>query len=127
MNLEIDLIDGLVSVDGEVAWRIGALNPPVLVGRPVRYLDLPAKLVIDAGAGSEQAVFVLFDEEEFPESIHTSRIVKRFAKKTGITPELVARSQAVSRFPWGEIEFSVDPKQGDLSIAVRDRVFEGNT
>ncbi|ANH67312.1 hypothetical protein [Mitsuaria sp. 7] len=119
MNLEIDVIDGRVTVDGKLVWQAGALGVAGLEGGPVRYLDLSAKLVIDARSGRAPAAFVLFDEEEFPESILTSRMVKRFVKKTGVEPEMAAQSRAVARFPWGEVEFYVDRRLGDLSIEVR--------
>ncbi|OWQ48363.1 hypothetical protein CDL60_07245 [Roseateles noduli] len=66
MTLEIDVIDGRVTVDGVLVWRAGAPGVASLEGRPVRYLDLSAKLVIDARDGRQPAAFVLFDEEEFP-------------------------------------------------------------
>lgn len=81
-------------------------------------LGLSAKLIVDTRDGRSVA-FVLFDEEDFPESILTTAMVKRFVKKTGIQPEMIAKSRAFARFPWGEIEFYVDPRLGDLSIEVR--------
>ncbi|WP_431257463.1 hypothetical protein ACQ86G_22880 [Roseateles chitinivorans] len=121
MNLEIDVIDGLVAVDGKAVWRAGAPNAQPSDWRPVRCLDLSAKLVIDARDGRAPAAFVLFDEEDFPASILTTQMVKRFARKTGVEPEMIALSRAVARFAWGEVVFHVDPKQGDLSIEVRER------
>ncbi|HEY1395448.1 hypothetical protein [Roseateles sp.] len=121
MNLDIDVVAGRVLVDGKVVWETAAPKAQPNDGRPVRYLDLAASLVIAEEEGKGVVAAVLFDEEEFPDSIVTSSIVKRFAKKTGITPEMVARPMALARFPWGEIEFSVDPKQGDLSIVVSSR------
>lgn len=119
MNLDIDVATGRVLVDGKVVWDAGTPTAQPQDGHPVRYLDLAASLVIAEEEGKGLVAAVLFDEEEFPDSILTSRIVKRFAKKTGITPEMLARPMALARFQWGEIEFSVDPKQGDLSIVVR--------
>jgi hypothetical protein len=121
VNLEIDVSNGCVSVDDKVVWQAGALNPPSPEGLPVRCLDLPARLVIDARAGAASTAFVLFDEEDFPETILGSSIVKRFARKTGVMPEQIANARAIAGFPWGEIEFFVEPKQGDLSIEVRGR------
>ncbi len=119
MVLDVDVLNGCVTVDGVVVWKADAPNAPAQEVRPVRCLDLAAKLLMGSRAGGEDSVFVLFDEEEFPDSILSTRMVKRFVKKTGVEPEMIGRSHALARFPWGEIEFSVDPKQGDLSIAIR--------
>ena len=119
MNLDIDVTTGQVLIDGKGVWVPG--TPVSASERSVRYLDLPARLVIAEEAGHGLVAAVLFDEEEFPDSIVTSKIVKRFAKKTGVRPQERARPVALARFPWGEIEFSVDPKQGDLSVVVRGR------
>src|SRR6185436_16168289 len=90
MNLEINVIDGVVAIDGDAVWRAGTPNAQSAEGRPVRYLDLSAKLVIDARDGRSPAAVVLFDEEDFPESILTTQMVKRFARKTGVEPEMIA-------------------------------------
>ncbi|RZI55589.1 MAG: hypothetical protein EOP37_27550 [Rubrivivax sp.] len=119
MNLDIDVTTGRVLIDGKGVWAPG--EPVSPSESSVRYLDLSARLVIAEEEGHGVVAAVLFDEEEFPDTIVTSKIVKRFAKKTGVSPEMVARPLALARFPWGEIEFSVDPKQGDLSIVVRGR------
>lgn len=119
VNLEIDVLTGHVLVDGKVVWTAGQSAPVLQSGHPVRYLDLPARLVIGEAKGKGVVAVVLFDEEEFPDSILTSRMVKRFAKRTGVLPRLQNRAAAVARFPWGLIEFAVDPKQGDLSIMVQ--------
>lgn len=118
MNLQINVIDGLIAADDRVLWRSGESGARALERSPVMWLDLSAQLVVDTRDGKPVA-FVLFDEEDFPESILTTRMVKRFVKKTGIQPEMIARSWAVARFPWGEIEFFLDPKQGDPSIMIR--------
>jgi hypothetical protein len=119
VNLEIDVLTGRVLVDGKVVWTAGESAPVPQSGRPVRYLDLTARLVIGEAEGKGVVAAVLFDEEEFPDSILTSRMVKRFARKTGVLPDMENRPVAVARFPWGLIEFAVDPKQGDLSIMVQ--------
>lgn len=119
MNLEIDVLTGGVLVDGKVVWTACEPAHAPQSGCPVRYLDLTAQLVIGEAEGKGVVAAVLFDEEEFPDSVLTSRMVKRFAKETGVLPDMENRSVAVARFPWGLIEFAVDPKQGDLSILVQ--------
>lgn len=121
MVLDIDVLKGCVAVDGVVRWQAGARNPPAPEARPVRCLDLAAHLVMEARTGREVAVFVLFDEEEFPETILASSVVRRFVQKTGVVPEQIANARAIAIFPWGNIEFFVDPRQGDLSMEVRGR------
>ena len=76
---------------------------------------------MEARTGREVAAFVLFDEEEFPETILASSVVRRFVEKTGVLPEQIANARGIASFPWGNIEFFVDPKQGDLSMEVRGR------
>ncbi|SEK30119.1 hypothetical protein SAMN05216359_101348 [Roseateles sp. YR242] len=119
MNLEIDVLTGRVLVDGKVVWTAGEPAPVLQSGQPVRYLDLTGRLVIGEAEGKGVVAAVLFDEEEFPDSILTSRMVKRFAKRTGVLPEMQNRPVAVARFPWGLMEFAVDPKQGDLTMTVQ--------
>ncbi|WP_343637030.1 hypothetical protein [Roseateles sp.] len=121
MVLEIDILKGRVLVDGMAAWSAGDGASALEDERVVRCLDLDAILVIAEEEGKGVVATVLFDEEEFADSILTSSIVRRFAKKTGVTPEMVSRRMAQARFSWGRIEFSVDPRQGDLSIVVSRR------
>jgi len=118
--LDIDVLKGCVAVDGGVVWQSGASGPAALERSPVTCLDLSAKLVVDTRDG-KAAAFILFDEEDFPESILTTLMVRRFTRKTGVQPEMIAKSRAFARFPWGNIEFYVDPKVGDLSIVIRGR------
>lgn len=74
MNLEIDVVDGRVTVDGVAVWPADGLDAAALEKRSVCYLDLAAKLVIAEDAGRGPTAFVLFDEEEFPDSILTTRM-----------------------------------------------------
>jgi len=120
MNLEINLIEGLITAGGEVVWQSGASGQSALERSPVTCLDLSAKLVVDTRDGKAVA-FILFYEEDFPESILTTPMVKRFTRRTGVEAEMIAQSRALARFPWGDIEFYVDPKVGDLSIVIRGR------
>lgn len=120
MKLEINVIDGFVAADDQVVWQSDASGPLSPEPSPVMCLDLSAKLIVDTRDGKPVA-FVLFDEEDFPESILATLMVKRFAKKTGVQPEMMAKSRAFARFSWGEIEFYVDPKMGDQSIVIRGR------
>jgi hypothetical protein len=118
MNLEIDVLDGRILEDGKLVWKIGEPVPVPTSLRSVLFLDLAARLVIAEGEGPGGVATVIFDEEEFPDSILTSRMVKRFVKKTGILPIMDGLAFAEARFPWGAISFRVDPRQGDMYIRI---------
>ncbi|ALV07794.1 hypothetical protein [Roseateles depolymerans] len=118
VNLEIDVLNGRVLMDGNAVWAAdGALRGQDRK-RPIRCLDRSGELLIGESQNAGTVVTILFDEEEFPDSILTSSIVKRFVKKTGVLPVEGSRASAVATFPWGTVAFWVDPKQGDLSITV---------
>lgn len=118
MQIEIDLVQGIVRLNGGRLWTVGEDVADRRLEWRVRNLDLPATLVIVKADGNASSAAILFDEEEFPDSILTSRMVKRFAKKSGVWPTSTHRARAVARFPWGQISFSVDPRQGDMSIGI---------
>ncbi len=118
MQIEIDLAQGIVRLNGDRLWTVGEDVAASRSQWRVRYLDLPATLVIVKEEGQTSSAAILFDEEEFPDSILTSRMVKRFAKKSGVWPTSTHRARAVARFPWGQVSFSVDPRLGDMSIGI---------
>lgn len=105
-------------MNGQRLWTLGEHMAASHARRQVRYLDLPATLVIVQEERQASSAAMLFTEEEFPDSILTSRMVKRFAKKSGVWPTSMHRARAVARFPWGQVSFSVDPKLGDMSMAI---------
>lgn len=99
MQIEIDLAQGIVRLNGGRLWTVGEDVADSRLEWQVRYLDLPATLVIVKADGNASSAAILFDEEEFPDSILTSRIVKRFAKKSGVWPTSTHRARAVARSP----------------------------
>lgn len=117
MNIEIDVENGIVLKDGLPIWAVGEAAPAPEYRVSVSYLNLAADLVIAEEDVGVVATFI-FDEEEFPDSILTSRLVKRFVKKNRIVPVMRSQAFAIVRFSWGAITFRVDPRQGDMYIRV---------
>lgn len=117
MNVEIDVQNGAVLADGLVIWSVGEPAPVPERRVSVNYLNLTADFVIAEEDVGVVATFI-FDEEEFPDSILTSRLVKRFVKKNRAVPVMASLSFAVVRFSWGVITFRVDPKQGDMYMRI---------
>lgn len=117
MKVEIDVENGVVLKDGLPIWTVGEAAPAPEYRVSVSYLSLAADLVIAEEDVGGVATFI-FDEEEFPDSILTSRMVKRFVKKNGIVPVMQSRAFAIAKFSWGAITFRVDPRQGDMYMRI---------